>query len=116
MEKFVYYAPTEIVFGRNAEEKTAELVKKYGGSRVLLISIVRIKHIFRDPAQPGADLAIAIVAADAADSLKECLLRQLLGKIRRAGLCQQKAVYCLGMLPIDQVKILHHVHLLSINV
>ena len=37
MEKFVYYAPTEIVFGRKTEERTAELVKKYGGSRVLVI-------------------------------------------------------------------------------
>ncbi len=37
MKKFVYYAPTEIVFGPDAELRTAELVKKYGGSRVLVI-------------------------------------------------------------------------------
>ena len=37
MEKFVYYAPTEIVFGRETELKTADLVKKYGGSRVFVI-------------------------------------------------------------------------------
>jgi alcohol dehydrogenase YqhD (iron-dependent ADH family) len=37
MQKFVYYAPTEIVFGKDAELKTAELVKKHGGSRVLVI-------------------------------------------------------------------------------
>lgn len=37
MEKFVYHAPTEIVFGRDTELKAAELVKKYGGSRVVLI-------------------------------------------------------------------------------
>ena len=37
MEKFVYYAPTEIVFGKGAELKTADLVKKYGGSRVFVI-------------------------------------------------------------------------------
>ena len=37
MQKFTYYAPTEIVFGPSAEDRTAELVKKYGGSRVLLI-------------------------------------------------------------------------------
>ena len=37
MQKFTYYAPTEIVFGPAAEDRTAELVKKYGGSRVLLI-------------------------------------------------------------------------------
>ena len=37
MKKFVYYAPTEIVFGKGTEMKAAELVKKYGGTRVLLI-------------------------------------------------------------------------------
>ena len=37
MNKFVYYAPTEIVFGPDAETHTAELVKKYGGSRVLVV-------------------------------------------------------------------------------
>ncbi len=37
MEKFVYYAPSEIVFGRGTELRAAELVKKYGGSRVLVI-------------------------------------------------------------------------------
>ncbi len=37
MNKFVYYAPTEIVFGPDAETRTAELVKKYGGSRVLVV-------------------------------------------------------------------------------
>ncbi|PNH20495.1 NADH-dependent alcohol dehydrogenase [Lachnospiraceae bacterium] len=37
MQKFVYYAPTEIVFGRGEELKTAELVKKYGGTRVMVI-------------------------------------------------------------------------------
>ena len=37
MQKFTYYAPTEIVFGFDTESRTAELVRKYGGSRVLLI-------------------------------------------------------------------------------
>ena len=37
MEKFVYYAPTEIVFGKEAELQTADLVKKYGGSRVFVV-------------------------------------------------------------------------------
>ncbi len=37
MEKFVYHAPTEIVFGRETELKTAELVKKYGGSKVFIV-------------------------------------------------------------------------------
>ena len=37
MQKFEYYAPTEIVFGKGTEAKTADLVKKYGGSRVLVV-------------------------------------------------------------------------------
>ena len=37
MQKFVYYAPTEIVFGRGTEERAGELVRKHGGSRVLVI-------------------------------------------------------------------------------
>jgi len=37
MKKFVYYAPTEIVFGPGEESKVGELVKKHGGSRVLVI-------------------------------------------------------------------------------
>ena len=37
MKKFVYYAPTEIVFGEGTEKRSGELVKKYGGSRVLVI-------------------------------------------------------------------------------
>ena len=37
MEKFVYCSPTKIVFGKAAEEKTAELVKENGGTRVFII-------------------------------------------------------------------------------
>ena len=37
MQKFVYYAPTEIVFGRGEEARVAELVKHYGGSRVFVV-------------------------------------------------------------------------------
>lgn len=36
MQDFKYYAPTEVVFGRTAEEETAKMVKKYGGKKVLL--------------------------------------------------------------------------------
>ena len=36
MRDFNFYAPTEIVFGRESEEKVATLVKKYGGSKVLV--------------------------------------------------------------------------------
>ncbi|MDR1706335.1 MAG: iron-containing alcohol dehydrogenase [Clostridiales bacterium] len=37
MQSFVQYAPTEIVFGKGAEDRAAELVKKHGGSRVMLV-------------------------------------------------------------------------------
>ncbi|MBQ9486255.1 MAG: iron-containing alcohol dehydrogenase [Selenomonadaceae bacterium] len=33
---FEYYTPTRIIFGRNTEDKVADLIKRYGGSRVLL--------------------------------------------------------------------------------
>ena len=36
MIDFVYYAPTEVVFGKKSEEKVAGLVKKYGGHKVLV--------------------------------------------------------------------------------
>ena len=36
MKDFNYYAPTQVVFGAQAEEKTGRLVKKYGGTRVLI--------------------------------------------------------------------------------
>ena len=36
MKDFEYYAPTEVAFGENAEEQVAALVKKYGGTKVLL--------------------------------------------------------------------------------
>ena len=36
MFDFSYYAPTRVVFGRGTEDRTGELVKQYGGSRVLL--------------------------------------------------------------------------------
>lgn len=45
MQSFYLNLPTEIYFGRKSEDKTAEAVKKQGGSRVLLVygggSIVR---------------------------------------------------------------------------
>ncbi len=45
MQKFTYHSPTEIIFGRRAEEKTAEAIQNYGGHRVLLVygggSVVR---------------------------------------------------------------------------
>ena len=37
MEKFVFYAPTEIVFGRDAELQVAKQIEKWNGSRVLIV-------------------------------------------------------------------------------
>lgn len=36
MKDFTFYAPTEVVFGRESEEQVAQLVKKYGGTKVLV--------------------------------------------------------------------------------
>ena len=36
MKDFNYYAPTQVVFGEHSEEKVADLVKKYGGHKVLV--------------------------------------------------------------------------------
>ncbi|MBR1414390.1 MAG: iron-containing alcohol dehydrogenase [Prevotella sp.] len=36
MKDFMYYAPTEVAFGEQAEEQVASLVKKYGGTKVLV--------------------------------------------------------------------------------
>jgi len=38
MQSFTYHMPTEIVFGKEAQLQTAAEIKKYGGSRVLLVS------------------------------------------------------------------------------
>jgi hypothetical protein len=37
MQSFTFYSPTEIVFGREAEAQTIALIKKHGGSRVLVV-------------------------------------------------------------------------------
>lgn len=38
MENFTFYSPTEFVFGRDTQNRTGELVKRYGGTHVLLVS------------------------------------------------------------------------------
>ena len=37
MENFTHYTPTEVVFGRGTEDRAGALVKKWGGSRVLVV-------------------------------------------------------------------------------
>lgn len=45
MQKFSYWSPTEVVFGKDTENEVAAYVKKYGGSRVFTVygggSVVR---------------------------------------------------------------------------
>jgi hypothetical protein len=36
MDNFQFYSPTEFIFGRDAESKAGEMVKKYGGTKVLI--------------------------------------------------------------------------------
>ncbi len=36
MKDFNFYAPTEVVFGKQSEEQVPQLVKRYGGSKVLI--------------------------------------------------------------------------------
>ena len=36
MENFVFYSPTKFVFGKDTESKCGELVKEFGGSKVLV--------------------------------------------------------------------------------
>ena len=36
MDNFQFYSPTEFIFGRDTESKAGEMVKKYGGTKVLI--------------------------------------------------------------------------------
>ena len=37
MQSFIFHTPTEIIFGKNAEEQTSRLVKKYNGTKVFIV-------------------------------------------------------------------------------
>lgn len=37
MESFTYLSPTEVIFGKNTQEKTGAYIRKYGGTRILLV-------------------------------------------------------------------------------
>ena len=45
MQNFTFKCPTEIVFGRHAEDQAAAKIRSYGGSRVFIVygggSVVR---------------------------------------------------------------------------
>ena len=36
MFDFKYYTPTKVVFGRNTEQQVADLIKEFGGKKVLI--------------------------------------------------------------------------------
>lgn len=36
MKDFVYFAPTEVIFGRESEEQVAQMVRKHGGHKILV--------------------------------------------------------------------------------
>ena len=36
MFDFKYYTPTKVVFGKNTELKVAELIKEFGGTKILI--------------------------------------------------------------------------------
>ncbi len=38
MDNFVFYSPTEFVFGRDTQQRVGELVKRYGGTKVMIVS------------------------------------------------------------------------------
>ncbi len=62
VQSFVFKCPTEVVFGKDAEAKTAGKIKKYGGSRVLILYgggsavrsglIGRVENLLRDAGLP----------------------------------------------------------------
>lgn len=37
MQSFAFYSPTEVVFGKSAEEKTGEEIRRFGGNRVFVV-------------------------------------------------------------------------------
>ena len=37
MQKFTFHCPTEVIFGKDSENCTADLIKKYNGHNVLIV-------------------------------------------------------------------------------
>ena len=37
MQNFTFHSPTEVVFGRDSERQSAQKIKEYGGSRILIV-------------------------------------------------------------------------------
>ena len=45
---FRYFTPTKVVFGKNSEEKVAELVQEFGGKKLLIHLVVSRPKVLED--------------------------------------------------------------------
>lgn len=46
MKNFNYYTPTQVVFGRGAEDSVAQMVQQYGGTKVFhRADVLAIYHL-----------------------------------------------------------------------
>ena len=64
MKDFNYYAPTEVVFGKESEEQVAALVKKYNGTKVLVHEGIALCQ------KEGVDFILAVGGGSVIDSGK----------------------------------------------
>ena len=84
---FEYYTPTRILFGRNTEDQVTDLIKRYGGSRVLL-------HYGGQSAIKSGLIARVKSALDAAG-----LFHVELGgvvNLRGKTFCSRRKIFCIG--------------------
>ena len=56
MKDFIYYAPTQVVFGALSEDKTGKLVKQYGGAKR-----VTVFSKLADNEETGACAALSVI-------------------------------------------------------
>ena len=68
MKDFNYFAPTEVVFGEQSEEQVAALVKKYGGTKVLVH--YGGQSAVRSGRKEGVDFILAVGGGSVIDSSK----------------------------------------------
>ena len=67
MDQFIQYTPTEVVFGKETENQAGAEVKKWGGTKVLVVYgggsakrsglLDRVKHLLQKRALPLKSLA-----------------------------------------------------------
>ena len=75
MNNFVFYSPTEFVFGKDAEAQVGTMVRMYGGSKVMIVygggSIVR------------SGLLLCIQQSLQESSLSYCMLSGIIQQMQR---------------------------------